>query len=74
VADIVKRAAAVLGRNPAEFAGHSLRSGFITEAVRSGASERAIMSQTGHRSVNILRGYVRRATGFEDNAAAVIGL
>ena len=59
VAQVVKRAAEAAGLPPAALAGHSLRSGFCTEAARAGASERAIMRQTGHRSTTTLRGYIR---------------
>jgi hypothetical protein len=31
-------------------------------------------TQTGHRAVTVLRGYIQRATVFEDNAAARLGL
>ena len=44
--------------------------GFVTEAARNGASERAIAKQTGHRSVAVLRGYIEDATVFEDRRAA----
>ena len=40
VARIVKRYAARVGLDPAAYAGHSLRAGFITSAAESGASER----------------------------------
>lgn len=54
--------------------GHSLRAGFATTAAASGASERAIAAQTGHRSMNVLRRYVRHGSVFTDNAATQIGL
>ena len=54
VANVVKRAAALVGKEPGSFSGHSLRRGFVTEAARNGASERAIAKQTGHRSVAVL--------------------
>jgi integrase len=74
VAMIVKRSAAAAGIDPARVAGHSLRSGFATSAARAGASEAAIMNQTGHRSVAVLRRYIRRGSLFTDNAAARLGL
>lgn len=58
----------------ADFSGHSLRSGFVTEAARAGASERAIANQTGHTSMMTLRGYIRRAPTFEDSAVHDLGL
>jgi hypothetical protein len=36
--------------------------------------ERSIMKQTGHRSVTVVRRYIRDAELFDDNAAAGIGL
>ena len=32
------------------------------------------MSQTGHRSLLVARGYIRRGTLFVDNPAAQVGL
>ena len=74
VALIVKRAAAAAGKDPAEFAGHSLRSGLATAAAIGGASERAIMKQTGHRSTAMVRRYIRDGSLFRENAAARVGL
>ena len=74
VANIVKRAAAAAGLDPADYAGHSLRSGMATAAARAGASERAIMDQTRHRSVAMVRRYIRRGQLFADNAAGRLGL
>lgn len=74
VALIVKRAAQPAGKDPAEFAGHSLRSGLATAAAIGGASERAIMNQTGHRSTAMVRRYIRDGSLFRENAAARVGL
>ena len=74
VADIVKRYVAAVGLDATEFAGHSLRSGLATSAAAAGASERSIMNQTGHRSVNTVRRYIRDGSLFIDNAATVLGL
>jgi integrase len=74
VANIVKRAAAAAGLDPADYAGHSLRSGMATAAARAGASERAIMDQTRHRSVAMVRRYIRRGLLFADCAASQLGL
>ena len=74
VALIVKRWALEAGFDPALFAGHSLRSGLATAAAKAGKSERSIMKQTGHRSVTVVRRYIRDAELFDDNAAAGIGL
>lgn len=74
VADIVKKYAAAVGLKASDFAGHSLRSGLATSAAMAGASERAIMNQTGHKSVNMVRRYIRDGSLFRENAVAVVGL
>jgi site-specific recombinase XerD len=74
VALVVKRAAAAAGLDPAQYAGHSLRAGLATSAAQAGVSERAIADQTGHRSLVILRRYIREGSLFRENAAAGVGL
>ena len=71
VARVVKRCAEASGID-ARVGGHSLRAGFITTAALKGCSERAIANQTGHKSVPVLRAYVRRAQAFDDNAATSV--
>lgn len=72
VAEVVKRAALSVGLDPKALGGHSLRSGLVTEAVRAGVSERAIMAQTRHKSLITLRGYIRLGSLFLDNPAATL--
>jgi integrase len=55
-----------------DFSGHSLRSGYITSAARAGASVPSIMQHTGHKSVDVLMGYVRRAKLFDDTGLSQI--
>jgi integrase len=74
VAEIVKRYAAAAGMKASDFSGHSLRSGLATSAAMNGVSERAIMNQTGHRSVNMVRRYIRDGNLFRENAASKVGL
>jgi integrase len=71
---VVKRYVGKLGYDPTQFAGHSLRAGLATSAAAAGKSERAIMNQTGHRSVTTLRRYIRDGNVFRDNAAEGLGL
>jgi len=71
---LVKRAAGLAGLETAEYAGHSLRSGLATQAAMNGASELAIMKQTGHRSLATVRKYIREGSLFRDNAATKLGL
>jgi Mu transposase, C-terminal/Phage integrase family len=61
---IVKRRAKAVGLDPKRYAGHSLRAGLATSAAAAGASERVIMSQTGHRSADIVRKYIRDGSLF----------
>ena len=68
VARIVKDYADRLGLDPQRFGGHSLRAGFATTAALMGATEDEIALQTGHKSMTVLRGYIRRASLFERNA------
>jgi site-specific recombinase XerD len=70
VAAIVKRYAVLAGLDPAAFAGHSLRAGFLTSAAESGASVFKMMEVSRHKSVDTLRGYVRRADLFKEHAGA----
>jgi site-specific recombinase XerD len=70
VADIVKAYAERVGLDPALFAGHSMRSGFLTSAAKRGASIFKMMHQSRHRSVETLRGYVRDAEIFKEHAGA----
>lgn len=74
VARVVQRAARAAGLDPANYAGHSLRAGLATAAAAGGAPERAIMAQTGHRSVATVRRYIRSGLLFNENAAAYLGL
>lgn len=73
VARLVKRVADRAGL-VGDYSGHSLRAGFATAAAAAGASERAIMAQTRHQSVTVMRGYIRPASIWLDNAAAVAAL
>jgi len=74
VARIVKRALVAAGREAEAFAGHSLRAGLATQAALNGVNERAIQEQTGHKSLPILRRYIRDGSLFRENAAGKIGL
>jgi len=68
VAQIVQRRAQQ-ARLEGDFGGHSLRSGFVTEASRQGVSLPAIMQLTEHRAVSSVIGYFQTG-GAEANPAA----
>ena len=66
----IKRAGRLAGLNPHLYAGHSLRSGYCTEAAANGATEMAIMLRTGHRSAEMVHRYVRPLSAFATNPLA----
>lgn len=70
VAGIVKAYAERAGLDPAEYAGHSLRAGFITSCAEAGAGALKIQEVSRHKSLDVLAGYVRRADLFRDHAGA----
>ena len=74
VARVVKKLAERAGLDPAKYAGHSLRAGHATAAAVAGASERSIMKQTGHRSVQMVRRYIRDGSLFIENSGGKLGL
>jgi len=74
VARMVKKLATRAGLDAAWYAGHSLRAGHATSAAIAGASERSIMAQTGHRSVQMVRRYIRDGNLFRGKSAGNLGL
>jgi len=71
---VIKKLAQRAGLDAANFAGHSLRAGHATSAAIAGASERSIMKQTGHRSVQMVRRYIRDGSLFRENSAGKLAL
>lgn len=71
---VVKRRVFAVGIDPDRYSGHSLRAGFCTSAAMTGASERAIAAQSGHRSVQVLRRYIRIGEVFTDSAVTDLGM
>ncbi len=74
VAMAVQRRAAMAGLDPAGFSAHSLRAGLATSAAAAGVPEADIQRQTRHKSVQVLRGYVRHGSVFRNNASGAVGL
>jgi site-specific recombinase XerD len=74
IGTIVKRSAEAAGLDPKVYAGHSLRAGLCTQAYMNGARELDIMRQTGHKSLETVRKYIRGRGLFRDNPAAKLGL
>jgi site-specific recombinase XerD len=69
VALVIKDLALKIGLDPSRYAGHSLRSGFLTSAARNKASIFKMADQSRHKSLDVLREYVRHEERFEDHAA-----
>jgi len=70
IANIIKSRARAAGFDDQQFSGHSLRSGFLTSAAESGANLFRMMDVSRHRSIDSVRGYVRKAQQFEDHAGS----
>ena len=65
---VIKLLAAKVGLDASRYAGHSLRSGFLTSAARNRASIFKMADQSRHRSLDVLRDYVRNEARFDDHA------
>jgi hypothetical protein len=68
VALVIKALARKAGLDAARRAGHSLRSGFLTSAARNRASIFKMADQSRHRSLDVLREYVRDEDRCADHA------
>jgi site-specific recombinase XerD len=67
-ARLVQAAARKAGLDERQFAGHSLRAGFLTESAACGATIFKMQEVSRHKSVQILSEYVRSAERFKDHA------
>lgn len=65
---LVKRYAALIGLDPKEVSGHSLRAGFVTSAAAHRARLDKIMAITRHTNPATVLKYVRDAEAFADHA------
>ncbi len=71
VARIVQRRAKLAGLE-GDWAAHSLRSGFVTEAGRQGVSLGDVMAMTEHRSVSTVMGYFQSGSLLESKATRLL--
>ncbi|TAL63696.1 MAG: site-specific integrase [Burkholderiaceae bacterium] len=71
VGEIVQRRARLAGLE-GDFGGHSVRSGFVTEASRQGVALPAIMAMTEHRSVASVLGYFQTGQAAENPAGKLM--
>ena len=68
--DLIKAYAGKLDMDAKAFGGHSTRPGFLTSAARRGASIFKMADQSRHKSMDVLRSYVRDSELFQDHAGA----
>lgn len=73
VALIVKKHAQRAGLNPAIFAGHSLRSGFLTESGIQGKNLLDAMKLSGHKTMQVAAGYHQAGAALLNEAAHLAG-
>ncbi|CRM99023.1 MULTISPECIES: site-specific integrase [Pseudomonas] len=71
VARIVQRRAKLAGLK-GDWAAHSLRSGFVTEAGRQGVPLGDVMAMTEHRSVSTVMGYFQAGALLESRATTLL--
>jgi len=71
---LLKKYLKILGYDPQAYSGHSLRSGFATTAADKGVDERSIMDVTGHKTVQMVRRYIKETNLFKNNPLKKINL
>ncbi|MFO7706279.1 MAG: site-specific integrase [Halopseudomonas sp.] len=71
VARIVQRRAQLAGLD-GDWAAHSLRSGFVTEAGRQGVPLGDVMAMTEHRSVSTVMGYFQAGSLLDSRASTLL--
>jgi site-specific recombinase XerD len=74
IARLLRRSAARAGLMTANLAGHSLRSGLVTQCAINRVSPFATMEVTGHKSLAVLRLYARLGCLSQGLTAADLGL
>jgi site-specific recombinase XerD len=68
VAILIKKYLLKAGFDAKKYSGHSLRSGFVTVAAEYGADEKSIMNMTGHKTISMVRRYIKESNLFKNNA------
>ncbi len=68
VARVLKKHISKLGLSSEHYAGHSLRSGFVTAALHQGASYEKIMEVTGQKDIKTLIRYYRHIAHYDNHA------
>ncbi len=68
---VIKKRARAAGLDPREFSGHSLRSGYATQAARDGHHPTQIAATTRHQDQRVLAGYIQAGRGKADTATVL---
>jgi site-specific recombinase XerD len=68
IARLVQKYGKRAGLDKATIGAHSLRSGFLTEAARNGASLQKMQEVSRQKKIEVLLGYIRSAELFDDHA------
>ena len=71
---VVKRRVHAAGLDETQFGAHSLRAGFVTQALRGGADYAEVMRQTGHSSPAMVQVYARETDPLRGNAVTKLGM
>jgi len=74
VGRIIRKLAQQPALEPPSHAEAFVKAKHANTAASWGASERSIMNQTGHRSVLMVRRYIRDGSLFRENSAGKLGL
>jgi hypothetical protein len=67
---VIKQRIAAIGLDSATCSGHRPRSGFLTSAAEAGGSLFKLTEVSRHKSLDTLRGYVRRVDLFKEYTGA----
>jgi len=73
VSTVLKRHAERAGLDSEEYSAHSLRAGFITQAIRAGEAERRVKGHSGHASWETFNQYVQEAGTFRIPPPRILG-
>jgi hypothetical protein len=68
--DVITGGIAGIGLDASKFGSHSMRSGWISTAVRNGPSVWKMKEICRHKSTDVLAGYIREAELFQQHASA----
>lgn len=71
---VVRRRIRTAGMSADGFSAHSLRAGFITDALTAGADYHSVMRQTRHKRTDTVELYARERAPLTNNAVTRLGL